>query len=658
MNFALYIKKAKRIITEVGTSLFVAASLLSATDTAAAAAAGKNHDFTVVIDAGHGGHDVGATDHGAREKDINLGVASKLEALIKKKLKDVNVVMTRNSDNFISLQERANIANRNRGDLFISIHTNSVDKKNPNRKSVKGSSVYALGLHKDENNLKVAQRENSVIELESDYQQKYSGFDPNRDESYIIFEMAQKKNLGQSLKFANEAQKQLVKTAGRADRGVKQAGFWVLWATSMPAVLVELDFICNPTVAAYLNSEDGQQELAQSLFNAFESYYDSHKDQPGHGGAVNASAATAGAANKSVKASGEKASPTSVKSGASKKKPAAKQSDKKTKADKKNKGKKENKSKKKAVANEDETLVTPIVEQPAEEDSSSPVVISKSQRSERGKHLATTPNPNRKQYSATGRKRRSTSAKRTSDARSLETQSIELKSETALLAKAEEKAPEVKEAPEEKTDSKDSKTKKNKKKKEKKNKSDNKGNSKKVNTNIAKGNADKGTASKSKGGKTTFTVSSSTKPSTVTSSATPAQTSATAASTASSRENKTSPKSPQSKGKGIQPRKSGYSETKPERSTPKTSYEGRSATVAGNAATASAPRMMYKIQLLESDVELNPSDPAFAGLSPVKMFRENGKYKYTYGECVSRSEIESLLMNVKSLIPDAFIIMK
>ena len=123
----------------------------------------RSADFTVIIDAGHGGHDTGAVDNGVKEKDINLAVAKRLAADIQKKLKNVNVIMTRNNDTFISLQERANIANRNKGNLFISIHTNSVDAKNPNRKNVTGTTVYALGLHKDDNNLKVAQRENSVI---------------------------------------------------------------------------------------------------------------------------------------------------------------------------------------------------------------------------------------------------------------------------------------------------------------------------------------------------------------------------------------------------------------------------------------------------------------------------------------------------------------
>ncbi len=240
----------------------------------AAVEAVKQEEFTIVLDPGHGGKDFGAIDNNVKEKDINLGVAKKLASKIKKGLKNVKVVMTRDNDTFISLQERADIANSNKGNLFISIHTNSVDKTNQKRKSIAGASVYALGLHKDKNNLQVAMRENSVIELEKNYDQKYSGFDPSKDESYIIFEMAQKKNLGQSLKFADLAQKSLVQEAGRADRGVKQAGFWVLWATSMPAVLVELDFICNPNSAIYMGSEKGQDQLADALYNAVKKYVD------------------------------------------------------------------------------------------------------------------------------------------------------------------------------------------------------------------------------------------------------------------------------------------------------------------------------------------------------------------------------------------------
>lgn len=235
----------------------------------------KDEDkITIVLDPGHGGKDFGAVENGAKEKDINLAVAKCLRDLIEKHLKDVKVEMTRKTDKYLTLQERADIANNAGGDLFMSIHVNSVDRKSKNRRNVSGSSVYVLGLHKDQDNMKVAMRENSVIELESDYKEKYSGFDPSKDESYIIFEMAQKRNLGESIRVASDAQNSMVEKAGRANRGVRQAGFWVLWATSMPAVLVELDFICNPESVKFMTSEAGEQKLAQSLFESIKKFVD------------------------------------------------------------------------------------------------------------------------------------------------------------------------------------------------------------------------------------------------------------------------------------------------------------------------------------------------------------------------------------------------
>ena len=231
----------------------------------------NDKDFTIVIDAGHGGKDIGATDNGVKEKDINLKVAKNLESIIKKKMKNSRVVLTRDGDTYLTLQQRADKANKAQGDIFISIHTNSVDKRNKNRRNIAGSSVYTLGLHKDENNLEVARRENSVIELEQNFEEKYSGFDPQRDESYIIFEMAQKKNLAQSIRFAENVEKELV-ASGRQDRGVHQAGFWVLWATSMPSVLIELDFICNPESAKYISSDKGAKELAEAIYRALQKY--------------------------------------------------------------------------------------------------------------------------------------------------------------------------------------------------------------------------------------------------------------------------------------------------------------------------------------------------------------------------------------------------
>ena len=230
-------------------------------------------DFTIVIDAGHGGKDVGAVDNQVKEKDINLAVALELGKLIDKKLKDATVVYTRDNDTYLTLQQRAEIANKAKGDLFISIHTNSVAMSNKNRRTICGASTYTLGLHKDEDNMEVARRENAVMTLEKDFQTTYQGFNPNSDESYIIFELSQKTNMSQSIKLANGIQTQLAKVAKRQNRGVHQAGFWVLWATSMPAVLVELDFICNPVSAKYLASEDGQKQLAKGIFNAVEAYY-------------------------------------------------------------------------------------------------------------------------------------------------------------------------------------------------------------------------------------------------------------------------------------------------------------------------------------------------------------------------------------------------
>lgn len=235
---------------------------------------GTDNRFTVVIDAGHGGKDVGAVDNDVREKDINLSVAIALESLLKKKAKDVHVVMTRDKDEYLTLQQRADKANKTKGDLFISIHTNSVDKSNKNRTTVAGASTYTLGLHKDQSNMDVARRENSVMRLESNFETKYSGFDPASDESYIIFEMAQKETMSHSIKFADEVQKNMVKVASRRDRGVHQAGFWVLWATAMPAVLIELDFICNPESAKFMTSDSGQKQFANAIYNAIISYKD------------------------------------------------------------------------------------------------------------------------------------------------------------------------------------------------------------------------------------------------------------------------------------------------------------------------------------------------------------------------------------------------
>ena len=228
--------------------------------------------YTIVIDAGHGGKDVGALGQKICEKDVNLAVALQLGELINKNMKDVKVVYTRCVDEYLTLHERAQLANKAKGNLFISIHCNSLDKRNKQRKTIKGASTYTLGLHKSDDNLDVAMRENAVIVLEDNYEIKYQGFDPNLTESYIIFEINQSVHFEQSVDFASKVQKYLVSTAGRADRGVRQAGFLVLAQTSMPGVLIELDFICNPDQEKFLGSKGGQKKMAESIYKAFVEY--------------------------------------------------------------------------------------------------------------------------------------------------------------------------------------------------------------------------------------------------------------------------------------------------------------------------------------------------------------------------------------------------
>ncbi|MCM1505312.1 MAG: N-acetylmuramoyl-L-alanine amidase [Muribaculum sp.] len=248
--------------------------------------AAADDDFIVVIDAGHGGHDYGAIGKTTNEKTINLNVALKLGKLLEA-APGVKVVYTRKGDYFKTLQERADIANEAHGDLFISIHTNSVAKNAKNRTSVKGASTYTLGLHRSEENLEVAKRENSVIMLEDDYTTTYHGFDPNSTESYIIFELSQNKHLDQSIDFAKLVQKEMVSTAGRADKGVRQGGLYVLAKTSMPAVLIELDFICNPTSEKFLGSESGQTKFARAIFNAFKNYKEAYDNTALQSGSAN-----------------------------------------------------------------------------------------------------------------------------------------------------------------------------------------------------------------------------------------------------------------------------------------------------------------------------------------------------------------------------------
>ncbi|MDR1654136.1 MAG: N-acetylmuramoyl-L-alanine amidase [Prevotellaceae bacterium] len=222
--------------------------------------------FTVVIDAGHGAHDSGAVGSFAKEKNINLAVSLELGKMIAENFTDVAVVYTRKKDIFIPLQGRADIANSNNADLFISIHTNSNTSSKPY-----GAETYTLGLAKTKANTEVARRENSVILLESDYKTKYKGFDPHSVDSYIMFEFMQDKFIDQSIEFASAVQQQFGKNH-RYNRGVRQAGFWVLHATAAPAVLIELGFISNRSEEQFLASKAGQKQLATSIYNAFATY--------------------------------------------------------------------------------------------------------------------------------------------------------------------------------------------------------------------------------------------------------------------------------------------------------------------------------------------------------------------------------------------------
>lgn len=229
--------------------------------------------FTVVLDAGHGGKDPGAIGRISREKNINLSVALALGKLIENNCPDTRVLYTRKNDVFIPLDRRAQIANKAKADLFISIHTNAM----PGKKIARGTETYTMGMARAQENLDVAKRENSVILVEDDYQTRYEGFDPRSAESYIIFELMQDKYMEQSVSLARNIQKEFKNTAKRADRGVHQAGFLVLRATTMPSVLVELGYISTPDEERYLNSAQGINQLATSLYNAFRQYKDKQK---------------------------------------------------------------------------------------------------------------------------------------------------------------------------------------------------------------------------------------------------------------------------------------------------------------------------------------------------------------------------------------------
>jgi N-acetylmuramoyl-L-alanine amidase len=220
----------------------------------------------VVIDAGHGGKDPGAAGKYFKEKDITLAVARRLATLLQKDPL-FRVVLTRDDDTFVELNRRADTANKAHADFFVSIHCNS----NP-KKDIHGSETYALGEHKTGENLSVVMRENSAILLEEGHERTYDGFDPNSEEAYIIFSLMQHAFLKQSLRLAKKIEDLLAEKTKRPSRGVKQAGFLVLWRTSMPAVLCEIGFISNPQEEKFLASEAGQEYIAQAIHQALRQY--------------------------------------------------------------------------------------------------------------------------------------------------------------------------------------------------------------------------------------------------------------------------------------------------------------------------------------------------------------------------------------------------
>ena len=224
--------------------------------------------FTLVIDAGHGGHDAGAIGSFSKEKTINLNVALAFGRYVERNCPDVNVIYTRKTDVFVTLHGRADIANKAKADLFVSIHTNALPKGRISR----GMETYTLGMHRAADNLEVAKRENEVILQEKDYKERYQGFDPNSSESYIIFEFLQDNNMQRSVDLAKLVQKNVCSIANRPNKGVKQAGFLVLRETSMPSCLIELGFISTPDEERLLNNNTSIDNIARGIYNAFVAY--------------------------------------------------------------------------------------------------------------------------------------------------------------------------------------------------------------------------------------------------------------------------------------------------------------------------------------------------------------------------------------------------
>lgn len=229
----------------------------------------------IVIDAGHGGQDSGALGKFSKEKDITLQVARQVGKLIEQHMKPVKVIYTRHKDTFVALHERARIANKNKADLFISIHCNAdADRRGH------GTETFTMGLHTAPSNLDLMKRENGVIRMEKQQAKHYAGFNPNAPESHILFSLYQHAYNTNSLYLAQHIESALKTQLGRKSRGVKQAGFLVLWKTAAPSVLIEIGFITHPEEEKYLNQPAGQNQIARAIFEGLKQYKQ-HVEQHG-----------------------------------------------------------------------------------------------------------------------------------------------------------------------------------------------------------------------------------------------------------------------------------------------------------------------------------------------------------------------------------------
>jgi len=267
LNMCIILKNGKHRTFNIFTSLLLVAVLLTLPSYSRSATPDEGKKWTIVIDAGHGGKDPGALGSYSKEANITLAIALQTGAYIEKNISNARVLYTRTTDVLPGLKERAEFANKNKADLFISIHANWAQSK-----TIKGTETFVMGLAKDKQNLEVAMKENEVILLEEDFSTKYEGFDPKSPESYIIFTLMQNVYQEQSTKLASMIQNQFRTRVNRVDRGVKQEVFWVLYMTTMPSVLVETGFITSPEEEKYLNSKEGQEYIASAIFRACRDY--------------------------------------------------------------------------------------------------------------------------------------------------------------------------------------------------------------------------------------------------------------------------------------------------------------------------------------------------------------------------------------------------